>query len=55
MGTCCMRGRWKPKATSTKALEEYKALAPGYPGAEAAVRYAQLLKAQGQQRRVAQG
>ncbi len=31
-----------------KALEEYKALAPGYPGAEAAVRYAQLLKSQGQ-------
>ncbi len=30
-----------------KALEEYKVLAPGYPGAEAAVRYAQLLKAQG--------
>jgi hypothetical protein len=31
----------------TKALEEYKVLAPYYPGAEAAVRYAQLLKAQG--------
>jgi hypothetical protein len=31
-----------------KALDEYKTLAPGYPGAEAAVRYAQLLKAQGQ-------
>ena len=31
-----------------KALEEYKSLAPGYPGAEAAVRYSQLLKAQGQ-------
>jgi hypothetical protein len=31
----------------TKALEEYQALAPAYPGAEAAVRYAQLLKAQG--------
>jgi hypothetical protein len=31
----------------TKALEEYQALAPSYPGAEAAVRYAQLLKAQG--------
>jgi hypothetical protein len=30
-----------------KALEEYKALAPGYPGAEAPVRYAQLLRAQG--------
>jgi hypothetical protein len=30
-----------------KALEEYKALAPGYPGAEAAVRYAQLLKTRG--------
>ena len=31
----------------SKALEEYAALAPGYPGAEAPVRYAQLLKAQG--------
>jgi hypothetical protein len=31
----------------TKALEEYKVLAPSYPGAEAAVRYAQLLKSQG--------
>jgi hypothetical protein len=31
-----------------KALEEYKVLAPGYPGAEGAVRYAQLLKSQGQ-------
>jgi len=31
----------------TKALEEYQVLAPAYPGAEAAVRYAQLLKAQG--------
>lgn len=31
-----------------KALEEYKVLAPGYPGAEAAVRYAQLLKTRGQ-------
>ena len=30
-----------------KALEEYKVLAPSYPGAEAAVRYAQLLQAQG--------
>jgi hypothetical protein len=30
-----------------KALEEYKTLAPAYPGAEAAVRYAQLLKTQG--------
>ncbi|MBV8496825.1 MAG: tetratricopeptide repeat protein [Gammaproteobacteria bacterium] len=30
-----------------KALEEYQVLAPSYPGAEAAVRYAQLLKAQG--------
>lgn len=30
-----------------KALEEYSALAPGYPGAEAPVRYAQLLRAQG--------
>jgi hypothetical protein len=31
-----------------RALEEYRALAPSYPGAEAAVRYAQLLQAQGQ-------
>jgi hypothetical protein len=31
----------------TKALEEYAVLAPSYPGAEAAVRYAQLLKSQG--------
>ncbi|HEV2228738.1 MAG TPA: tetratricopeptide repeat protein [Steroidobacteraceae bacterium] len=31
-----------------KALEEYRVLAPAYPGAEAAVRYAQLLEAQGQ-------
>jgi len=31
----------------SKALEEYKVLAPSYPGAEAAVRYAQLLLAQG--------
>lgn len=31
-----------------KALEEYRVLAPSYPGAEAAVRYAQLLEAQGQ-------
>jgi hypothetical protein len=30
-----------------KALEEYAVLAPAYPGAEAAVRYAQLLQAQG--------
>ena len=30
-----------------RALEEYAVLAPSYPGAEAAVRYAQLLKAQG--------
>ena len=30
-----------------KALEEYRTLSTSYPGAEAAVRYAQLLKAQG--------
>ena len=30
-----------------KALEEYQTLAPSYPGAEAAVRYAQLLQSQG--------
>jgi hypothetical protein len=32
----------------TKALEEYRVLERSYPGAEAAVRYAQLLQAQGQ-------
>jgi len=32
----------------TKALEEYKVLAPSFPGAEAAVRYARLLKREGQ-------
>jgi hypothetical protein len=31
-----------------KALEEYRALAPSYPGAEASVRFAQLLEAQGE-------
>ena len=31
-----------------KALEEYQVLAGSYPGAEAAVRYAQLLQGQGQ-------
>jgi hypothetical protein len=31
-----------------KALEEYRVLAPSYPGAEASVRYAQLLDKQGQ-------
>jgi hypothetical protein len=31
-----------------KALEEYRVLATSYPGAEAAVRYAQLLQGQGQ-------
>ena len=31
-----------------RALEEYRVLAPSYAGAEAAVRYAQLLEAQGQ-------
>src|SRR3984885_8293127 len=30
-----------------KAMEEYRVLASSYPGAEAAVRYAQVLKAQG--------
>ncbi len=30
-----------------KALEEYQTLAPSYPGAEAAARYAQLLQSQG--------
>ncbi|MBS0378216.1 MAG: tetratricopeptide repeat protein [Proteobacteria bacterium] len=32
----------------TKALEEYRVVSGSFPGAEAAVRYAQLLKAQGQ-------
>ncbi|HVN44657.1 MAG TPA: tetratricopeptide repeat protein [Steroidobacteraceae bacterium] len=32
----------------SKALEEYRVLADSYPGAEAAVRYAQLLHKQGQ-------
>jgi hypothetical protein len=31
-----------------KALEEYRVVAPAFPGAEASVRYAQLLEAQGQ-------
>jgi hypothetical protein len=35
------------EGNTQKALEEYRALAFSYPGAEAAVRYAQLLKAQG--------
>ncbi|HEY3783688.1 MAG TPA: tetratricopeptide repeat protein [Steroidobacteraceae bacterium] len=37
-----------------KALEEYKLLAFSYPGAEAAVRYAQLLKSQGRTEESAQ-
>ncbi len=36
------------EGNTDKALEEYKVLAPSYPGAEAAVRYAQLLVAKGQ-------
>jgi len=36
------------EGNTSKALEEYRVLAPSYPGAEAAVRYAQLLDAQGQ-------
>jgi hypothetical protein len=35
------------EGNTAKALEEYAVLAPSYPGAEAAVRYAQLLKSQG--------
>ena len=35
------------EGNAQKALEEYQALSTSYPGAEAAVRYAQLLKAQG--------
>ena len=36
------------EGNAQKALEEYRAVAGSFPGAEAAVRYAQLLKAQGQ-------
>jgi hypothetical protein len=35
------------EGNTVKALEEYSVVAPAYPGAEAAVRYAQLLQAQG--------
>ncbi|HEY6483447.1 MAG TPA: tetratricopeptide repeat protein [Steroidobacteraceae bacterium] len=35
------------EGNASKALEEYSVLAFSYPGAEAAVRYAQLLRAQG--------
>lgn len=35
------------EGNTAKAIEEYRVLASSYPGAEAAVRYAQLLKAQG--------
>jgi hypothetical protein len=35
------------EGNTQKALDEYKVLAFSYPGAEAAVRYAQLLKSQG--------
>jgi hypothetical protein len=35
------------EGNTDKALEEYRVLAPAYPGAEAAVRYAQLLVAKG--------
>lgn len=35
------------EGNTAKALEEYKVLAFSYPGAEAAVRYAQLLKSKG--------
>jgi hypothetical protein len=36
------------EGNKVKALEEYRIVAASYPGAEAAVRYAQLLQAQGQ-------
>ena len=36
------------EGNAQKALAEYKVLANSYPGAEAAVRYAQLLQAQGE-------
>lgn len=35
------------EGNTAKALEEYSVVAPAYPGAEAAVRYAQLLQVQG--------
>jgi hypothetical protein len=35
------------EGNADKALEEYRVLSTSYPGAEAAVRYAQLLQAQG--------
>ncbi|MEJ0008405.1 MAG: tetratricopeptide repeat protein [Steroidobacteraceae bacterium] len=35
------------EGNAEKALQEYHGLSTSYPGAEAAVRYAQLLKAQG--------
>ena len=35
------------EGNTQKAIEEYRVLASSYPGAEAAVRYAQLLKSQG--------
>jgi hypothetical protein len=37
------------EGNTARALEEYAALAPSYPGAEAAVRYAQLLQSEGRQ------
>jgi hypothetical protein len=36
------------EGNTVRALEEYRVVAGSYPGAEAAVRYAQLLQAQGQ-------
>ncbi len=36
------------EGNQVRALEEYRVVAASYPGAEAAVRYAQLLQAQGQ-------
>jgi hypothetical protein len=36
------------EGNTARALEEYRVVAGSYPGAEAAVRYAQLLQAQGQ-------
>jgi hypothetical protein len=35
------------EGNTQKAIDEYRVLASSYPGAEAAVRYAQLLKSQG--------
>ena len=45
MATCCMRARSRAKA-ARQALEEYAAVTRYYAGAEAPLRYAQLLRSQ---------